>query len=70
MKQQSLDNQKAEIEFRKKLVMQQVEGIRVFDTEFDARGIESLLDARMTKTLNQMTLRFIKNMSLFYFFTT
>ena len=56
MQQQSIKSQKGEIEFRKKLVKQQVGGKCIFDDEFDAQGIESILSDRMKKTFEQMTL--------------
>jgi SAM-dependent methyltransferase len=52
---QQLAHQKGEIDFRKKLYMQQVEGQVVFRDEFDATGIERILKDRMHKTLLQMT---------------
>ena len=55
MEQQPLHAQKGEVEFRKKLVQQQVHGTRHFDDEFDAAGIEKILAGRMEKTLRQMT---------------
>ena len=55
MKMQQTINQKGEIEFRKKLVLQQVEHQRIFSDEFDAAGIEKVLAGRMEKTLVQMT---------------
>jgi hypothetical protein len=39
MEQQLVKSQKGEIEFRKKLFQQQVEGIHIFNDEFDAKGI-------------------------------
>jgi SAM-dependent methyltransferase/uncharacterized protein YbaR (Trm112 family) len=47
-------NKKGEIEFRKKLVSQQVEGHKTFADEYDAKGIENILKTRMKNTLNQM----------------
>ena len=55
MDKQQLMNQKGEIEFRKKLYMQQVEGKKIFDDEFDAAGIETVLEDRMKKTFDQMS---------------
>jgi ubiquinone/menaquinone biosynthesis C-methylase UbiE/uncharacterized protein YbaR (Trm112 family) len=55
MKRQSVENQKGEIEFRKKLYLQQVDNQTVFDDEFDADGIEKILMNRMKKTFDQMT---------------
>ena len=55
MTTQSVKNQRGEIEFRKKLYLQQVEGQKVFDDEFDTAGAEKILRDRMGKTLAQMT---------------
>jgi SAM-dependent methyltransferase/uncharacterized protein YbaR (Trm112 family) len=52
---QSVENQKGEIEFRKKLYLQQVEGQKIFDDEFDSAGAETVLRNRMENTLAQMT---------------
>ncbi|MFY0626179.1 MAG: methyltransferase domain-containing protein [Reichenbachiella sp.] len=54
MKRQKIDNKKGEIIFRRKLYQQQIEGNKIFDDEFDAKEIESLLKDRMEKTLDQM----------------
>jgi SAM-dependent methyltransferase/uncharacterized protein YbaR (Trm112 family) len=54
MSTQLITNQKGEIEFRKKLYLQQVEGQRIFDDEFDSAAMENLLKERMAKTLSQM----------------
>ncbi|MGA3092560.1 MAG: class I SAM-dependent methyltransferase [Terriglobales bacterium] len=54
MSAQSVKNQRGEIEFRKKLYLQQVEGQRIFDDEFDSAGAETILKDRMSKTLAQM----------------
>src|SRR6267143_2814764 len=54
MTTQLVTNQKGEIEFRKKLYLQQVEGQRIFDDEFDSAAIENILKDRMSKTLAQM----------------
>jgi len=56
LKKQSAKSQKGEIEFRKKLVQQQVERKCIFDDEFDAKGIEKILSDRMQETFEQMTL--------------
>ncbi|HSV50173.1 MAG TPA: class I SAM-dependent methyltransferase [Candidatus Acidoferrales bacterium] len=50
MKQQSGKTQKGEIEFRKKLFRQQVDGECIFNDEYDAQGIEKILEDRMKKT--------------------
>jgi SAM-dependent methyltransferase/uncharacterized protein YbaR (Trm112 family) len=55
MEVQHAGAQKGEIEFRKKLYLQQVEGEKIFTDEFDASGIEEILLDRMRTTLNQMT---------------
>jgi SAM-dependent methyltransferase/uncharacterized protein YbaR (Trm112 family) len=54
MTPQSVENQRGEIEFRKKLYLQQVEGQKIFDDEFDSAGAETVLKQRMDKTLAQM----------------
>ncbi len=54
MDTQQLAAQKGEIEFRKKLYQQQVEGKKVLDDEFDASGIETLLVEKMSTTIGQM----------------
>lgn len=64
MKQQHINNQKGEIEFRKKLYLQQVERKMIFNDEFDAIGIENILNERMRKTLKQMTLLREKGIAL------
>jgi len=65
MKQQPVKAQKGEIEFRKKLFRQQVEGRCVFNNEFDAKGIEKILSDRMKKTFKQMTLLKESGVALF-----
>ena len=47
MSEQSVSNQKGEIEFRRKLYEQQVEGKQVFTDEYDRVGIEEVLEERM-----------------------
>lgn len=59
MKRQKSKNQLGEINFRKKLVQQQLEGKSVLKDEFDSKEIEQILEKRMQKTLNQM--RFLRN---------
>lgn len=54
-RKQQLANQRGEIEFRKKLYLQQVGGNPVLDDELDASQIEEVLEDRMKKTLDQMT---------------
>jgi ubiquinone/menaquinone biosynthesis C-methylase UbiE/uncharacterized protein YbaR (Trm112 family) len=55
VRHQSTDSQKGEIEFRRKLVEQQIEGKYHFDDEYDAGGIEQILNERMEKTVEKMT---------------
>lgn len=60
MKQQSLNHQKGEVEFRRKLVRQQLEGgyssgEGSLKDEFTGSQMENILRKRMTKTLQQMT---------------
>ena len=61
MEQQSARAQKGEIEFRRKLFNQQVEGESVFEDEFDGKEISKILGERMKKTLEQMALLKGKN---------
>lgn len=56
MKQQSIESQRGEIKFRKKLVQQQAEGKHVINDELDAESIEKILYDRISKTLEQMLL--------------
>ena len=56
MKQQSLNAQKGEIAFRKKLVQQHVKRERIFRDEFDAESLETILRGRMERTHEHMTL--------------
>jgi SAM-dependent methyltransferase/uncharacterized protein YbaR (Trm112 family) len=53
---QHVENQKGEIEFRRKLYLQEVEREKVLDDEFDPSDIERILAERMKKTLDQMLL--------------
>ncbi len=55
MKMQPVQSQKGEIEFRRKLYLKQVEGKTLLDDEYDAFGIENILEGRMKDTRNQMT---------------
>lgn len=64
MDKQQLRNQKGEIDFRKKLYMQQVKGNKIFDDEYDVTGIETILEDRMKKTFNQMSSLKEKNIAL------
>jgi len=50
---QSLESKKGEINFRKKLVQQQVFSENNLTDEFDQEGIEKILNQRMKKTLSQ-----------------
>ena len=56
MKKQLIADQKSEIEFGKKLYLQQVKNKTVFDNEFDGVGIGNIVDDRMKKTHAQTTL--------------
>lgn len=56
LKRQQVVNQRGEIRFREKLYRQQVEGEKIFEDEFDGKGIEAILETRMTKTLRDMRL--------------
>ncbi len=51
---QSVKNQKGEIEFRRKLVEQQVFGKTVFEDEFNKEGLEKILLDRMKETFDRM----------------
>lgn len=51
---QHVSNQKAEIDFRKKLYLQQVHGQQVLDDEFDSAEMQKILAERMNKTLTHM----------------
>lgn len=51
---QTVRNQQAEIEFRRRLVEQQLHGKVLFEDEFDAAGIEALLAGRVARTRAQM----------------
>ncbi len=64
MNRQHINNQKGEIEFRKKLYLQQVERKMIFDDEFHSDGIENILNERIKKTINQMTLLQEKDITL------
>ncbi|MBC8466087.1 methyltransferase domain-containing protein [bacterium] len=52
---QTLENQRGEINFRKKLVSQQVDAEQIFTDEFDKSGIESILQERMDDTLRKLS---------------
>ncbi len=52
---QSEQAQRGEIEFRRRLVRQQVSGESLFVDEFDAAGIEEVLRGRMARTLADIT---------------
>jgi SAM-dependent methyltransferase/uncharacterized protein YbaR (Trm112 family) len=53
---QSKEAQKGEIEFRRKLIRQQVAGEKIFDDEYDGPGITRILAERMKKTLEEVSL--------------
>jgi len=55
MDRQTIDNQKGEIAFRKKLYLQQVQSKDVLDDEFDGDKIIEILMQRMQKTKEQMS---------------
>ncbi len=55
MQMQELASQRGEIEFRRKLVQQQVEGKSVFRDEFDGSVIENIMRQRMAKTVSDMS---------------
>jgi ubiquinone/menaquinone biosynthesis C-methylase UbiE/uncharacterized protein YbaR (Trm112 family) len=54
MERQLVTNQKGEIEFRRKLSQQQIEGEKSLDDEYDAQSVETLLKERMSHTLARM----------------
>ena len=54
MEQQDLRSQKGEIEFRRLLVRQQVEGAAIFEDELDASQMSHLLEARMHDTARRI----------------
>jgi ubiquinone/menaquinone biosynthesis C-methylase UbiE/uncharacterized protein YbaR (Trm112 family) len=64
VKQQSEKNQKGEIEFRKKLSQQQINGDHFFEDEYDAKSIEKILTDRMNKTYNHMVALKAQNIAL------
>jgi SAM-dependent methyltransferase len=53
---QTINNRKGEIEFRKKLTQQQVEGLSLIDNEFNLEEIKNILNERMLKTFEQIKL--------------
>jgi SAM-dependent methyltransferase/uncharacterized protein YbaR (Trm112 family) len=55
MSEQQLTSKKGEIEFRRKLVSQQIGGETVLKDEFDTEGIEKVLLSRMRITLERMS---------------
>lgn len=54
MKKQTTINQKGEIEFRKKLIRQQINEENIFDDEFGSEGIKNLLESWMEYTYKDM----------------
>jgi len=52
---QTVKSQKGEVEFRKKLYKQQVEGQEIFSDEFDVDGIQRILADRMQITKEQIS---------------
>ena len=55
MREQSIENKKGEIEFRKRLVDQQVNNKHLFNDEFYSEDIIKILRERMGKTYENMT---------------
>ena len=55
MQRQHVDNQRGEIEFRKRLCQQQTSGERFFDDEYDKESGEKVLKSRMETTQANMT---------------
>ena len=47
---QSIDNLKGEVDFRRKLSKQQVDGQQIFEDEYDRAGIEAVLRESMETT--------------------
>ena len=64
MKTQHIKNQLGEIEFRKKLVQQQIAGEKLFVDEYDRDGIIEILKLRMNKTYEQMSSLKQKNIKI------
>lgn len=64
MQKQHVDNQRGEIEFRKRLCLQQTTGEKLFDGEYNKESGENLLKARMETTLSNMTVLRQKNVPL------
>lgn len=54
MTRQTLENQRGEITFRRKLVEQQIQDKSHFEDEFDREGIEAIMNARMETTRRQI----------------
>src|SRR5689334_22149266 len=54
MQLQKSEAQKGEIEYRKKLALQQVDGIHSLEDEYDSASIESMLRDRMNKTISRI----------------
>lgn len=53
-REQSLDNQRGEVEFRKKVVRHQVAGVPQFSDEPNSEAIQGILRERMDQTLKDM----------------
>ena len=51
---QTVGSQKGEVEFRRKLYQQQVDGQEIFSDEFDVEGIKNILTTRMLATREQI----------------
>ena len=54
MEKQSIISQKGEIEFRKKLISQQVHGNSIFKDEYNGPDIEKIMIERMERTFQQI----------------
>jgi ubiquinone/menaquinone biosynthesis C-methylase UbiE len=64
MQNQPLKAQQGEIEFRKKLIRQQVGGENVFSDEFSSKEIENILLNRINKTIHLMSSLITRNIAL------
>jgi hypothetical protein len=59
MDRQQINNQKGEIEFRRKLVRQQIKGDKVLSDEYEGSEGENILRDRMNETLAGMNRRYL-----------
>ncbi len=64
MQSQQVESQKGEIEFRKKLVKQQVEDAAIFADEYDKTSIEAILRQRMQMTVEQISALKVKGVPI------